>query len=146
MRAPFQILAIPYKITDGTPSYCVFHRADHDQWQFVAGGGEDDETPAEAARREAYEECGSRSDKWTELTSLAYIPAAVISAPRRAHWDKDVYVIPEYAFAFECESDVTLSDEHDEFLWFPFDEALKKLLWDSNRTALYELNARLTEK
>ena len=21
--------------------YCVFHRADHDQWQFIAGGGED---------------------------------------------------------------------------------------------------------
>jgi dATP pyrophosphohydrolase len=42
MRAPFQILALPYKIVDGAPHYCVFHRADHDQWQFVAGGGEDD--------------------------------------------------------------------------------------------------------
>ena len=31
MRAPFQILAIPYRIVDGTPMYCVFHRADHDQ-------------------------------------------------------------------------------------------------------------------
>lgn len=146
MRAPFQILAIPYKIADGTPRYCVFHRADHDQWQFVAGGGEEGETPSEAARREAFEESGVRSDKWTELKSLAYIPAAVISAPLRAHWGKDVYVIPEYAFAFECEGDVTLSDEHDDFLWLPYDEAVKKLLWDSNRTALYELNSRLTEK
>lgn len=33
MRAPFQILAIPYRIADGTPMYCVFHRADHDQWR-----------------------------------------------------------------------------------------------------------------
>ena len=41
MRAPFQILAIPYQIVDGSPLYCVFHRADHDQWQFIAGGGED---------------------------------------------------------------------------------------------------------
>ena len=38
MRAPFQILAIPYQIVDGSPKYCVFHRADHDQWQFIAGG------------------------------------------------------------------------------------------------------------
>ena len=29
--------------------YCVFHRADHDQWQFIAGGGEDNETPLAAA-------------------------------------------------------------------------------------------------
>ena len=49
MRAPFQILAIPYRIVDGTPMYCVFHRADHDQWQFIAGGGEDNETPLAAA-------------------------------------------------------------------------------------------------
>ena len=45
MRAPFQILALPYRMVDGAPYYCVFHRADHDQWQFVAGGGEDAETP-----------------------------------------------------------------------------------------------------
>lgn len=50
MRAPFQILAIPYQIVDGSPKYCVFHRADHDQWQFIAGGGEDNETPLEAAK------------------------------------------------------------------------------------------------
>lgn len=52
MRAPFQILAIPYKIIDGLPLYCVFHRADFDQWQFIAGGGEDDEMPLQAAIRE----------------------------------------------------------------------------------------------
>ena len=43
MRAPFQILAIPYRVIDGEVQYCVLHRADHDQWQFIAGGGEDDE-------------------------------------------------------------------------------------------------------
>ena len=41
MRAPFQILAIPYRIIDGSLRYCVFHRADHDQWQFIAGGDGD---------------------------------------------------------------------------------------------------------
>ena len=61
MRAPFQILAIPYRIVDGTPMYCVFHRADHDQWQFIAGGGEDNETPLAAAKRETFEEGGVKS-------------------------------------------------------------------------------------
>ena len=52
MRAPFQILAIPYKVVDSSIFYCVFHRSDFDQWQFIAGGGEDDESPVQAAKRE----------------------------------------------------------------------------------------------
>ena len=56
MRAAFQILAIPYRIIDGSPFYCVFHRADFDQWQFIAGGGEDNETPLESAKRETFEQ------------------------------------------------------------------------------------------
>jgi len=39
MRAPFQILAIPYKYIDGILMFCVLHRSDFDQWhsagQFV---------------------------------------------------------------------------------------------------------------
>lgn len=51
MRAPFQILAILYKMDDCTKLYCVFHRSDFDHRQFIAGGGEDDETPPQAAKR-----------------------------------------------------------------------------------------------
>ena len=83
MRAPFQILAIPYQIIDGSPRYCVVHRADHDQWQFIAGGGEDNETPLEAAKRETVEEGGVQADKWIELKSLSYIPVPIISEKRR---------------------------------------------------------------
>lgn len=65
MRAPFQILAIPYQIVNGSPRYCVFHRADHDQWQFIAGGGEDNETPLKASPeklRDLIAQCESRRD------------------------------------------------------------------------------------
>ena len=55
MRAPFQILAIPYRVTPEL-QFCVFHRADIDQYQFVAGGGENDEKPVDAAIREICEE------------------------------------------------------------------------------------------
>ena len=117
MRAAFQILAIPYRIIGGTPRYCVFHRADHDQWQFIAGGGEDEETPLEAAKRETFEEGGVQASKWFELTSLAYLPITVISEKCRQHWSKDTYVIPEYTFGFECEEDIQLSHEHTECVW-----------------------------
>ena len=61
MRAPFQVLIIPYRKTADGLRFCVFHRSDRDIWQFVSGGGEDDEAPPEAARRELFEETGIRA-------------------------------------------------------------------------------------
>ena len=109
MRAAFQILSIPYRIINGTPRYCVFHRSDHDQWQFIAGGGEDNETSLESAKRETYEEAGVQSQKWIELQSLSYLPVTVILEKCRQHWNKEIYVIPEYTFGFECQEEIRLS-------------------------------------
>ncbi len=146
MRAPFQILAIPYRIVDGVPYYCVLHRADHDGGQFIAGGGEDNETPLEAAKREIYEESGITAENITELTSRSYLPITIIKESRRQHWDKNMYVIPEYTFVFECVGEIKLSDEHLECVWLTYEDACDKLTWDSNRTALFELNSRLKEE
>lgn len=143
MRAPFQVLAIPYR--KGTPiQFCVLHRSDHDQWQFVAGGGENAEKPVEAAVREIYEETGIKADNITTLLSMAYVPVNVISEHHRKYWAKDIYVLPEYHFAFECISDIKLSNEHLDYDWLSYNEAMSRLTWDSNKTALYELNCRLS--
>ena len=145
MRAPFQILAIPYKIIETTPLFCIYRRADSGDWQFIAGGGENTETPLEAAKRETFEESGIKSTNWKELKSLSYLPVTVIQEKHRRNWDKDTYVIPEYAFGVECTGDITLSAEHTKYIWIAYEEAVKKLKWDSNRTALYELNCILTD-
>ena len=57
----------------------------------------------------------------------------------------DTYVIPEYAFAVEIRNDdnIQLSNEHKEYKWVEYDEAIKKLKYDSNKTALWELNERI---
>ncbi|MCH5190754.1 MAG: NUDIX pyrophosphatase [Oscillospiraceae bacterium] len=144
MRAPFQILAIPYRITDGMPLYCVFRRADYDQWQFIAGGGEDDETPVQAAKREIFEESGIVADSIIELKSLCHIPVDIFPKRHLYNWAADTYVVPEYSFGFICNDDIKLSHEHTEYAWLTCEEALKRLQWDSNRTALYELNCRLS--
>ena len=78
MRAPYQILAIPYRKIKEIREFCIFHRTDFDQWQFIAGGGEDDETPIEAAKCEILEETGIEAQNITQLVSTAYIPAEVI--------------------------------------------------------------------
>ncbi len=147
MRAPFQILAIPFRKTAlRETQFCVFHRADLYQWQFIAGGGEDNETPAEAAIREISEETGIKTNSIIKLTSMAYIPANVISERHRKYWAKNTYVIPEHPLAFECVSDIKLSGEHIGCDWLSYEDAVTRLTWDSNKTALYELHCRLHEE
>ena len=143
MRAPFQILAIPFKRVDGDLKYCVFHRADHDQWQFLSGGGEDEETPEEAAKREISEESGLSTAELIPLRSMCFIPTEIFPKRYLENWSSDTYVIPEFAFAFECRDAIRLSQEHLECAWLSCEEAKARLKWDSNRTALYELDCRL---
>ena len=53
-------------------------------------------------------------------------------------------MIPEYAFGVLVkDAEVTLSREHTEYGWFSLDDAAKAVQWDSNRTALWEMNHRL---
>ena len=143
MRAPFQILAIPFRREEGRLLYCVFHRSDYDQWQFIAGGGEDPETPEEAAGREIFEESGVVPAGLIRLKSLCCVPASCFPLRHTYGWPPDTYVIPEYAFGFECREEIRLSREHTECAWLAYEDARKRLKWDSNRTALYELNCRL---
>ena len=120
MREPYQILSIPYRIIDGTPLFCIFRRRDSDYWQFIAGGVENGETTIEAAKRETIEESGVEPKIIKQLTCVAYVPAEVIAESRRQHWDKNTFVIPEYSFAFECDSEPTLSNEHTKYKWVTY--------------------------
>ena len=146
MRSPFQILAIPYKYVNEIPIYCVLHRSDCDQWQFIAGGGEDKENPKDAAKREIMEEGGISVDTIVPLTSMCFIPVEIFPHRHLYDWPNDMYVIPEYSFGFECTKELVLSHEHKEFVWLPYQEAKEKLQWDSNKTALYELNCILLKQ
>lgn len=143
MHAPFQILAVPYRFIKGELCFCVFRRADFDVWQFFAGGGEDNEKPIQAALREIKEETSVTAEKLTELKSVAFVPAEIVTENMRTHWDKNIFVIPEYSFAFECNADPTISHEHSEYQWLPYNDARKLLKWDSNKVAMYEIMCRL---
>ena len=90
MRTPFQILAVPYRFIKNGLYFCVFRRADSDIWQFIAGGGEDNEKPIQAALREIKEETGVTAEKLTELKSGAVVPAEGVAKNLAAHWDKNI--------------------------------------------------------
>lgn len=143
MRAPFQVLVIPFRHRAGEPEFAVLKRSDGGWWQFVAGGGEEEESPLQAAARETQEEIGIYpTGSLMALDSQATVPKHCFAAS--ASWPSDLHVIPEYCFAVDVgDRMLALSGEHTEAKWVPYQEATGMLRWDSNRCALRELNERL---
>jgi dATP pyrophosphohydrolase len=142
-RAPFQVLVLPYRQRSTDIQYAIFRRADSGVWQGIAGGGEDHETPRDAAVREMQEEAGITTGRLLELDAVGTVP--VEHFRERYAWDPALRQIPEYAFGVALDqSEVSLSLEHVEVAWLTFEEALARLRWESNRVALRELHTRLS--
>ncbi|MDO9334415.1 MAG: NUDIX pyrophosphatase [Dehalococcoidales bacterium] len=142
-RAPFQVLVVPFfRNKSGRIEFAIFKRRDGGYWQGIAGGGEDNETPAETAKRETQEESGIHEiARYITLDTICSVPVTEFPG---AMWGDSIYVIPEYFFAVEVmNKKITLSDEHTEYRWVKYKEAVELLKWDSNKTALWELNQRL---
>jgi len=140
MRASFQILVFLFhKTNDNTIQFCVFKRKDLGVWQGIAGGGEDSETPFDAAKRETFEESGiSNQLRLVGLHSVGFIP---ITEFKDNTWNKRLQTVPEYSLGIEVtDTTITLSQEHTEYKWLSFSEAMDILEWDSNKVALDELN------
>lgn len=146
VRAPFQVLVLPFRRTEKTIEYAIFRRSDAGYWQGIAGGGEDEETPLQAARREAEEEAGiSAESHYLRLDATSTVRVEEVVGTLL--WGEDVRSIPEYCFGVEAMSKkLVLSGEHVESRWTPYATAIKMLHWDSNKTALRELDLRLLTK
>lgn len=146
-RAPFQVVVLPFRLTDsGGVEFAVLRRADDGQWQGVAGGGENDETIIEAARREAFEEAAVPSEvSFYKLTMRDFVPASCFEAAKE--WPPDTYLVPQYFFACDATGrKLAVSREHTEIAWMAYQEAHDRLRYDSNRTGLWELAERLRMK
>lgn len=146
MKAPFQILSIPYRIKDGIPYCCVLHRPIMIIGRLLPEAGEDDKTPLQAAMRETRKESSIQAENISDLMTLSCLPVTIAEESCRQHWDKSIYVIPEYTFGSECTDEIRLSDEYLECEWLTCEEASGRLTWDSNRAALSEHNCRLKGK
>lgn len=145
-RAKYQVLVIPYKTDADGILYCVFKRSDMDDcWQFIAGGGEDeDKTPFVSAQREAFEEAGiSYKMQFTELETKCSISTEYFKNARTI-WGEECLVIPEYCFAVKMQSEnIYISHEHGCFEWVDYTTAKQRLKYDSNKVALWELDNKI---
>jgi dATP pyrophosphohydrolase len=142
MRFPYQVLIFPFVKKKNKYFYAIFKRADLGVWQGIAGGGEEGEKPLETAKREAYEEAGiDKKSRYVRLSAISTTPTVKICGFK---WGKDIIMVPEFTFGVELFSQtLKIAREHTEVIWCGIEEALKKLEWDSNKAALWELNYRL---
>ena len=146
MRIPKQVLIIPYRNIDDKIEYCVFKRKDMNAWQWIAGGAEDfDKNILESAKRELWEETGIKDVQIQQLELTCKRP--VVNIVKDFIWGEDVFYSEEYAFYVDITNKkIQLSNEHTEYKWVDYSEAKNLLKYDSNKSALWELDIKLKRK
>ncbi|GAH54536.1 unnamed protein product, partial [marine sediment metagenome] len=138
VRIPIQVLVYPVRKTNNEWEYLMLKRiiSRGGVWQGVTGAPEADETIAEGAKRELFEETGYRSFTLIK-TDVSYI------IPMQDRW-KDIYPedikeIPEHLFIAKInEQGSPQIDpiEHDDWKWCKYEEAVDLLSWENNKSAL----------
>lgn len=144
MRQPVTVLVFPFRRTAGLPEYAIFRRADDSHWQSVSGGAEGAETLAQAARRETAEETGLSGRPLYKLDMVSGVEKECFAASK--YWPAGLYIVAKHFFAMdltESEVNIKLSGEHHEYRWMTYGEAYTALRYDDDKTALWELNARI---
>jgi len=137
-------MVIPYRsIGAGKFEYALLKRSDAGFWQGVSGGGEDDESPLEAAKRETCEETSISMDlEFIQLDTVHPVPVTAFAVGDL--WGEDVYVIPQYNFGVLADNQqIVLSHEHTEYRWLKYEEAYDMIEFDGNKTALWELDRKV---
>ncbi len=144
-RQAKQVHIYLYRKRHGVFEYAIFQRSDMPIcWQGVCGGLEGDETLEEGVRRELWEEAGiTNISEIHLLETISYVPAIQFSQKHRDVWGESITVIPMYCYAIEYDGEIILSDEHTDMQWMKYDEAMEAIYFDSQKTALYELNEKL---
>lgn len=99
--------------------------------------GGNSENAVKAAIREVFEETGLFPKRlWVLPVINSYY----------MHTIDTVNLSPIFAAEVDFNSQVRISDEHQSYEWMTYKQAVKKLLWQSHKSALRYLNNYLTGK
>jgi len=96
-------------------------------WQMVTGRINENETAVHAAKREIIEETKLIPKKMWVIPNVNsfYSPQ-----------DDSIYNIPVFAALIDSKENPIISDEHAEFMWVTFDNAIKLLAWTGQRKSV----------
>lgn len=119
MRARYNTLVIPCYKKGNETLFCIMKRVDKKIWQFVAGDGENLESPRMGAYRELSEELGIAEFKpsMESLFELTTIGSVIVNnfEKHKNLWMEGIFVNPVYCFACNMDDqDVRISKEHTE--------------------------------
>jgi dihydroneopterin triphosphate diphosphatase len=149
LRVPRQVLVHVYRYSAEGPEFLLLRRTEQwgGFWQGVSGAPEWEESDADGAIREVFEETGfSVADRPREIGfRYQLLRESDLDGDR---WERlygpDVESIPEEVYVAEVPhgADPRLAPyEHDAFRWCSFDQALELLTWENNRNALVAARA-----
>jgi 8-oxo-dGTP pyrophosphatase MutT (NUDIX family) len=128
---------IVFRIKDGVREYLLLHHPDG-HWDFAKGKMEQGESKRETALRELKEEANISADiidGFQEELSYMFRQRG------------DLIKKTVYFFVGEAEMPhVTLSHEHDDFDWLPYQEASEKLTFKNARELLTKVEQFLLRK
>lgn len=138
MRRPTQVAIYIFRQRHNQREYLLLRRIPEAGgfWQGVTGGVEDDETVLETAARELFEETGFSG---LCITQLDYCRSFPVPESMKHHFDSDVTRLTEFAFHAKVEPGInpTLDpQEHTEFMWVTYEQALSMLHHQANIDAL----------
>lgn len=107
-------------------------------WDFVKGKIEQDENPKEAAIRETVEETG--------IKQLDFIEKFEHSIEYNYQFEgKLIHKEVVFFLASTSETEITLSYEHVDYAWLPFEEAYEKTTYGNAKSILSKANKILSE-
>jgi 8-oxo-dGTP pyrophosphatase MutT (NUDIX family) len=102
-------------------------------WDFIKGKVEEGETPHETALRETKEETG--------ISDIEFIDGFEESVEYDFRFKKeDIHKTVVFFLAKTNEKKISLSHEHNDFVWLEYDDALKKTTFRNAKNVLSKTN------
>jgi len=102
-------------------------------WDFVKGKVEEGETPHETALRETKEETG--------ISDIEFIDGFEESVEYNFRFkNEDIHKKVIFFLAKTNEKKISLSHEHNDFVWLEYDDALKKTTFRNAKNVLSKAN------
>ena len=151
MSQPISLLVYPVRCGDEDREYLLLRRVANPNlglenfWQGVTGGLEEGEAPAQAAKRELFEETGLVP---SALEKIEYAYSLPVDDKWKEMYPSGVDQIVEHVFIayIDPQTEPTLSHEHDIWEWYKLDRALRKLKYPGNIKALKQCAAILESR